>query len=100
MPQEMSFDERYAKGEIPWDSGRPSGELIRILNSGKLTGKTVLEIGCGTGTNAIELARRGFKVTAVDYVEQPIQAVELFDAVDLLRIAIEHVTRGSGSGRS
>ena len=74
MSEEISFAERYARGEIPWDSGQPSEELIRVLDAGALTGKTVLEIGCGTGTNAIELARRGFEVTAVDYVEQPIQA--------------------------
>ena len=74
MPDEVNFAERYARAETPWDSGKPSEELLQVLNAGKLTGKTVLEIGCGTGTNAIELAQRGFAVTAVDYVEQPIQA--------------------------
>ena len=34
-----------------------------------LPGKTVLEIGCGTGTNAIELTRRGYRVIAVDLVD-------------------------------
>jgi SAM-dependent methyltransferase len=51
----------------------PSEELLRVLNDGKLTGSTVLDFGCGTGTNAIELARRGFRVTAVDIVDQAIQ---------------------------
>src|SRR2546428_9623646 len=74
MPEEPNFVERYERGEIPWDSGEPSHELIRVLEAGKLTGKTVLEIGCGTGTNAIELARRGFQVVAVDIVGQAIQA--------------------------
>lgn len=74
MPEHTNFAERYAQGETPWDSGQPSEELLRILNAGKLTGRTVLEIGCGTGTNAIELARRGFQVTAVDIVDQAIQA--------------------------
>lgn len=74
MPEETNFAEKYALGETPWDSGKPSEELLRLLNAGKLTGKTVLEIGCGTGTNAIELARRGFQVTAADIVDQAIQA--------------------------
>src|SRR5260221_12247212 len=74
MAEEMTFAERYAKGETPWDSGKPSEELLRVLDAGKLTGKTVLEIGCGTGTNEIELARRGFLVTAVDLVEQAIKS--------------------------
>ena len=71
---EISFVERYARGETPWDSATPSAEMVRILDAGKLTGKTVLEIGCGTGTNAVELARRGFQVTAVDFVGQAIRA--------------------------
>ena len=73
MPADMSYHERYAKGITPWDSGQPSVELVRHLDAGTLPGKTFLEIGCGTGTNAIELARRGYRVTAVDYVVQPVQ---------------------------
>jgi SAM-dependent methyltransferase len=73
VTERVDFAARYAQGETPWDSGTPSEELLRILNAGKLTGKTVLEIGCGTGTNAIELARRGFHVTAVDIVDQAIK---------------------------
>src|SRR5437879_3333975 len=72
MPEEMDFAQRYAQGNVPWDSGKPSEELLRVLNADKLTGKTALEIGCGTGTNAIELARRGFEVTAVDSVKEAI----------------------------
>lgn len=73
MPREFDFNERYAKGETPWDTGRPCPELLRVLDAGKLPGKTALEIGCGTGINAIELARRGYAVTAVDLVEQAVQ---------------------------
>src|SRR5215471_2907167 len=73
MAEEIDFAQRYAQGNIPWDSGKPSEELIKVLNAGKLNGKTALEIGCGTGTNAIELARRGFEVTAVDCVEEAIR---------------------------
>jgi methyl halide transferase len=67
------ISERYATGETPWDSGTPSAELIRVIDAGKLPGKTILEMGCGTGTNAIELARRGYRVTAVDLVPMAIQ---------------------------
>jgi len=63
------FEKSYATGDTPWDSGRPSAELVRVLDAGLLPGKTILEIGCGTGTNAIELARRGYQVTAVDLVD-------------------------------
>jgi methyl halide transferase len=73
MPEKPDFAERYASGKTPWDSGMPSEELLRVLKAGKLTGNTVLDFGCGTGTNAIELARRGFHVTATDIVPQAIQ---------------------------
>ena len=66
------FEEHYAKGFKPWDSGEVDAELLRVLNAGQLSGKTVLEIGCGTGTNAIEFARRGYDVVACDFVAQAI----------------------------
>ena len=71
--ERVDFAKRYARGETPWDSGVPSEELLRVLHAGRLSGSTVLEIGCGTGTNAVELARRGFQVTAIDIVDQAIK---------------------------
>jgi SAM-dependent methyltransferase len=73
MADTVDFTDRYLRGETPWDSGKPSNELLRVLGAGKLAGKTVLEFGCGTGTNAVELARRGFLVTAVDIAEPAIR---------------------------
>jgi SAM-dependent methyltransferase len=75
MPDE-TFAEMYARGFRPWDSGMPSLELLRVIEAGKLPGETALEMGCGTGTNAIELARRGYDVTAVDYVEQALNVAQ------------------------
>jgi SAM-dependent methyltransferase len=77
MPDEIDFFEMYAEGNTPWDSGLPDEELLRFLDSGRPTGKTILEFGCGTGTNAIELARRGFEVTAVDIVDRAIQSARV-----------------------
>jgi SAM-dependent methyltransferase len=73
MHERTDFAERYASGNTPWDSGKPSEELRRALNAERLTGNSVLEFGCGTGTNAVALARCGFAVTAVDSVEQAIK---------------------------
>jgi cyclopropane fatty-acyl-phospholipid synthase-like methyltransferase len=77
MPQNedgpRNFREHYISGHTPWDSGQVSDELLRVLNLGLFPGINVLELGCGTGTNAIELARRGYAVTAVDYVDLAIQ---------------------------
>jgi SAM-dependent methyltransferase len=71
--EELWMRERYILGDAPWDTGRPDRELIRVLDSGLLPGKTALEFGCGTGTNAIELARHGYRVTAVDAVDVAIE---------------------------
>jgi 2-polyprenyl-3-methyl-5-hydroxy-6-metoxy-1,4-benzoquinol methylase len=35
--------------------------------------KTILDIGCGTGRHAIELTKRGYKVTGVDLSESQLQ---------------------------
>src|SRR3989441_12194489 len=65
---DREFEKSYATGDTPWDSGRPSAELVRVLYAGWMPGKTVLEIGCGTGMNAVELARLGEQLTAIDMV--------------------------------
>lgn len=60
------WNTRYEAGTTPWDSGLVSRELkIRIEEHG-LEPCRVLELGCGTGTNAVFLAKSGFDVTATD----------------------------------
>jgi methyl halide transferase len=56
----------YRRGTPPWDYGKPHAELTRVLDEYRLCPQTVLEIGCGTGADAIVLARRKFEVTAID----------------------------------
>ena len=60
------WDSVYREGTPPWDTGAPHAELARVLDEYKLKPQTVLEIGCGTGADAILLSRRRFEVTAVD----------------------------------
>jgi SAM-dependent methyltransferase len=60
------WDAAYRDGTPPWDADVPHAELARILDEHRLRPQTVLEIGCGTGADAIVLARRRFEVTAID----------------------------------
>ncbi len=60
------WNQHYVDGNLPWDSGRPSKELIRVLDEEPIKPGRAGELGCGTGTNAIYLASRGFDVTAFD----------------------------------
>ncbi len=61
-----SWDQRYVDGTHPWDTGRPDAHLPAVLEAHGVRPGSALEIGCGTGTNAVWLARRGFQVTGVD----------------------------------
>lgn len=60
------WDAVYRAGTPPWDAGKPHAELSRVLDEYQLRPQTVLEVGCGTGADAILMARRHFDVTAVD----------------------------------
>jgi methyl halide transferase len=61
------WDARYRGDERPsWDTGRPSTELKRMVEEGILQPGRVVELGCGTGVNAVYLASQGFDVTAID----------------------------------
>jgi methyl halide transferase len=60
------WEQSYQSGDLPWDSGHPSSELQRVLGAERIATGLALELGCGTGTNAIWLAQQGFDVTAVD----------------------------------
>jgi ubiquinone/menaquinone biosynthesis C-methylase UbiE len=55
----------------PWDSGVTPPELLDFLKSSPIG--RVIDLGCGTGTNAITLARLGWQVTGVDFIPMAIE---------------------------
>jgi SAM-dependent methyltransferase len=60
------WETRYQTGDTPWETGHPSTELQRVIAADKITPCATLELGCGTGGNAVWLAQHGFDVTALD----------------------------------
>jgi len=62
------FEEMYA-GQAPWDTGRPQPVFVNAADKFK---GSILDVGCGTGENALFFARRGHAVTGADFLERPI----------------------------
>jgi len=60
----LEFELMYLLGRTPWDSGSSPPELLAYLE-GHPPGRAV-DLGCGTGTNAITLAQRGWQVLGID----------------------------------
>lgn len=58
------FNEAY-RGLPPWDVGHPQAEFVQLASEGKIQGK-VLDVGCGTGENAIFFAGLGLDVLGLD----------------------------------
>lgn len=60
------WEAMYRDGTPAWETGNPASELVSVLDEGIVPPGTTLEVGCGTGADAVYLAQRGFEVTAVD----------------------------------
>jgi SAM-dependent methyltransferase len=58
----------------PWDTGIPAPELIRTVAD--LPPGRAIDIGCGTGTNLLYLAERGWRVTGIDFIARAISTAK------------------------
>ncbi|HVT29231.1 MAG TPA: class I SAM-dependent methyltransferase [Lacipirellulaceae bacterium] len=76
MTEHIDWNDRYRDGDLPWDTGRPSSELHRVLNRYTIQPCHTLELGCGTGTNSVWLAQQGFDVTGVDLAPLAVERAE------------------------
>jgi SAM-dependent methyltransferase len=95
----------YRLGIMPWDAKDPASlDQISALLDREEQGRTepwgrALDIGCGTGRQSVELARRGWQVTGVDAVPTALQrasdrALEAGVEVDLVEADVTRLSEG------
>ncbi len=68
------WEARYQRGETGWDRGSASPALMQWLEH--MEPCRVLVPGCGRGYEVVELARRGFDVTAIDIAPSAIASLQ------------------------
>jgi SAM-dependent methyltransferase len=85
---ENRFEERYRTGNLPWDHGRVDCNLVETVTHNGIKPCKVLDIGCGTGDNAIWLAQQGFEVVACDFSETAIRQAREKDTGDGCRFLV------------
>jgi SAM-dependent methyltransferase len=73
------FDRLYAKAEkaedLPWHRADPPALLVKALDARDRPG-SALDVGCGAGTYSLYMARRGYTVTAVDFMPTAISMLQ------------------------
>lgn len=66
------WEARYRDKNTPWDREGTSPALAHWFGTGELTPGRILVPGCGRGYEVVEMARRGFEVTALDIAPTPV----------------------------
>ncbi len=66
------WDEAY-QGSPPWDIGYPQPAFSALVKDGEIKPGRALDVGCGTGENALLLAKSGSKVTGIDLAADAIK---------------------------
>jgi len=99
-----TWDQMY-EGTPPWDIGRPQPAFVDLVERGIIKHNPILDVGCGTGENALHFAAKGLEVVGIDSApraiakaqgkakERNLKATFLFhDALDLASLHRQFAT--------
>jgi SAM-dependent methyltransferase len=73
----LLFTWMYLRGTTPWDTGITPPELVLAAEgAGAMPPGRALDLGCGTGTNCLYLARHGWQAIGIDFATPAILRAE------------------------
>lgn len=75
--QKDRFNTMYETGYTPWELDRADADLVDLVLTLPLSPCKVLELGCGSGSNAIWLAEKGFEVYGADFSPLAIEKAKI-----------------------
>lgn len=70
------WQERYRESppeQMPWHREEPAEALVEAVKRGLLPKGLTVDLGCGTGTDLMYLARQGYRVIGVDIAIEPLR---------------------------
>lgn len=72
MSKASFWNQRYLENNTNWDIGGPTPILTNFLRNQSEIGN-ICVLGCGNGHDAIEFAKNGHSVYAVDFAKEPLE---------------------------
>jgi 2-polyprenyl-3-methyl-5-hydroxy-6-metoxy-1,4-benzoquinol methylase len=88
-----SWDAVYHKtppNELPWNAGAPDPELVKLIESGIIPIGRAIDVGTGPGHDAIFLAKKHFKVLAIDISSVAIELAQANAKLAGVGVAIDY----------
>jgi nitroreductase len=77
VPSSAGWEARYQEmpvEQLPWFQAGLDADFEQALERLEITAASILDIGCGPGTQAVALAQQGFDVTASDVSQSAVES--------------------------